>query len=473
MEWPVDAVLNWLWQGVVVAGAAAAMLRLLDRSRAAVRCVVCWIALLIVMALPVIPLAMASLPADVSTISTVPTEPIIVVPDVWWTSALFVTGLWAIWVGIHVVRIVAAFIVVRRTRAQSQPFPAAIAASLSYWQRLRGAGRPARLVLSDRVRAAAVLGGGAPVIGVARTLVDRLDVHELDRIIVHEWAHVQRRDDLATVGRLIVRAVAGWHPAAWWLDRRLALEQELACDEMVVAVSGGAKSYASCLVKLASDRLSQPDVLLAAGAVSSAGIARRVMRLVTRRDFASSAWSRRAAGAVIAILFVLAAGIAPVRIVEATVAASVARVLQPVARVHHATAAVPPPEGERAEGPRSVRPPSAEVQLAAASVSQPIEPGAPAASAPAPAPTATVTEPAVMPATTSETAPVFEAAAPVIHSSMPIAASASLLQVDDHAQSAWTQATDAGVAIGRGSKKAGVATAGAFTRFAKKVAGSF
>ena len=471
----MDAVLNWLWQGVVVAGAAAAMLCLLDRSRAAVRCVVCWIALLVVMALPVIPLAMASLPADVSTIATVSTEPIIVVPDVWWTSALFVTGLWAIWVGIHAVRIVAAFIVVRRTRAHSEPFPPAIAASLSYWQRLREAGRPARLVLSDHVRAAAVLGGGAPVIGVARTLVDRLDAVELDRIIVHEWAHVQRRDDLATLGRLIVRAVVGWHPAAWWLDRRLALEQELACDEMVVAVSGGAKSYASCLVKLASDRLSQSDVLLAAGAVSSAGVARRVMRLLTRRDFASSAWSRRAAGAVIAILFVLAAGIAPVRIVEAAVAASVVRVMQPiaqVARVHNATAVGRQPDRATTEGPPSV-PSSPALQLAAASVSPAIVPDAPASSAPVPAPTATVTAPAVAPATTSETTAVFEAGASVISSSMPIAASASLLQVDDHAQSAWTQATDAGVAIGRGSKKASAATAGAFTRFAKKVADSF
>jgi hypothetical protein len=40
-------------------------------------------------------------------------------------------------------------------------------------------------------------------------------------------------------------------------------------------------------------------------------------------------------------------------------------------------------------------------------------------------------------------------------------------------RSPWDAASDAGVAIGRGSQTAGVATAGFFTRFAKRVARSF
>jgi hypothetical protein len=40
-------------------------------------------------------------------------------------------------------------------------------------------------------------------------------------------------------------------------------------------------------------------------------------------------------------------------------------------------------------------------------------------------------------------------------------------------RSPWSAAADGGVAIGRQSKAAGVATAGFFTRFARRVAGSF
>jgi hypothetical protein len=39
-------------------------------------------------------------------------------------------------------------------------------------------------------------------------------------------------------------------------------------------------------------------------------------------------------------------------------------------------------------------------------------------------------------------------------------------------RSPWKEVADGGVAVGRKSKDAGVATAGAFTRFARRVAGA-
>jgi len=50
----MHAVLNWLWQGCIVALALFAMLHLLERARAQVRYVVCWVAQLFVIALPVV-----------------------------------------------------------------------------------------------------------------------------------------------------------------------------------------------------------------------------------------------------------------------------------------------------------------------------------------------------------------------------------------------------------------------------------
>ena len=32
-----------------------------------------------------------------------------------------------------------------------------------------------------------------------------------------------------------MRALAGWHPAVWWLERQLRIEREVACDEIAVA----------------------------------------------------------------------------------------------------------------------------------------------------------------------------------------------------------------------------------------------
>ena len=472
----MDAVLNWLWQGGVVAIVAAGTLHLLDRARAAVRCLVCWAALLAVIVLPLVSLAMAA--ASPVAPAATSAAAILTVPAAWWTSSALIAGAWAIWTSIHGIRFARAIVVVRRARARCRPFSPAVESALGYWRRARHTGRPARLVLSDRVNAAAVFGCGAPVIAVAPTLIARLDADELDRVVIHEWAHVQRRDDLANIGQLLVRAVAGWHPAVWWLDRRLSIEQELACDETVVAVTGGAKSYASCLVKLASLRAAESDVLLASGALSSSGLTRRVARLLLFKGFISSAWGRRAAALAAVLLVVLALGVARLRIVEAAVSATVVRVLQPVAsaiptvvhpvalRSHYAPAAEP-----RRAAPLPDRLDASFIRL------KPDSTTIPAPATPQPE-THRVTEliddtSAHAAAGSHDGVAEVESPAPPLVAAASPTLTASPPAIDAELRSTWGSAADAGVAVGRGTKKAGVATAGAFTRFAKKIAGSF
>ena len=465
----MDAVLNWLWQGGVVAIVAAGTLHLLDRTRAAVRCLVCWAALVVVVLLPLVALTMAAASPVASPVSTA--APILTVPVAWWTSSALIAAAWTIWTAIYAIRLARALVVVRRARARCRPFSPAVESTLAYWRRARQTGRPARLVLSDRVSAAAVFGCGRPVIAVAPTLIARLDADELDRVVIHEWAHVQRRDDLANIAQLLVRAVAGWHPAVWWLDRRLSIEQELACDETVVAVTGGAKSYASCLVKLASLRAGQSDVLLASGALSSSGLTRRVARLVLVKDLISSAWGRRAAALVVVLLVVLALGVARLRIVEAAVSATVVHVLEPVA---NAIPGVVQPVAMR-----SSNPPAAERRSVPTTVARPPEilETAQVPSPAAPQPSTGREGEAVdetsshAPSGASAVVEVEPSASPPVTVPSPQAASPPAL--DAESPSPWGSAADAGVAIGRGTKKAGVATAGAFTRFAKKIAGSF
>jgi beta-lactamase regulating signal transducer with metallopeptidase domain len=467
----VDAVLNWLWQGSVVAIVAAGTLHLLDRARAAVRCLICWAALLMVVLLPLLSLAIAAASPVTAAASTA--APIVTVPVAWWTSSALIAGAWAIWTSIYAIRLARAIVVVRRAKARCRPLSPAVESSLPCWQRARQTGRPAPLVLSDRVSAAAVFGCGAPVIAIAPTLIARLDADELDRIVIHEWAHVQRRDDLANIGQLLVRAVAGWHPAVWWLDRRLSIEHELACDETVVAVTGGAKSYASCLVKLASLRAAQSDVLLASGALSSSGLTRRVARLLLFQDFMSSAWARRAAAVVAVLLAVLALGVARLRVVEAAVSATVVRVLQPVA------SAIPSavhPLAMRPGNPPVLEPRRTSATAAAPRPEHPEATQLPVPATPQPAPereAEAVDETSSHPNAGAATAVDVEPADPPLATVPSPTLAASPPAIDAETRSTWGPAADAGVAIGRGTKKAGVATAGAFTRFAKKIAGSF
>ena len=78
-------------------------------------------------------------------------------------------------------------------------------AALTHWAAVRAHGRPARLALCDRIPAAAVFGLGPAIIAVSPNICARLTDEELDQVILHEWAHVQRRDDFSRLGQIVVR----------------------------------------------------------------------------------------------------------------------------------------------------------------------------------------------------------------------------------------------------------------------------
>jgi beta-lactamase regulating signal transducer with metallopeptidase domain len=439
-----------------------------------VRYAVCWVALLCAFVLPVVPFVGVVASTAVMPTVTTSSAAVVSVPHAWWTSGAIVLGLWALWLGIYGTRLATAMLALRRAKACSRPFPATVELRLRHWQHVRQQGRHASLFVSDRVRAAAVLGCGSPVIAVAPALVQHLDPDELDRVIVHEWAHVQRRDDLANGVQLIARLIAGWHPAVWWIDRRLQVERELACDEMTVAVTGSAKSYAACLVKVADLPLGGVSALPAPGALSSSGLATRIRRLVSRREFLSPAWSRGLATVAVVLLSVVSLAVGGYRLVEAAVeSTTVQRVVR--AQSVQARGLESANTIDQASQPitrtRTLVAARSAAQPAVASPQVDHRPAEPTTtSEPAAPETATIPErssEAGLPIVPLESAPIDVPATRATAPSTPTPPG------ETPTDSAWRAAADGGVAIGRESKKAGVATAGFFNRLGKRIAGSF
>ena len=306
----MDHVLNWLWQGSAIALATLAALRLLDRSRAPFRYVLCGIALLAVLALPVVSLLWSRTPAWEAIADTpMPTTPVLAIPIAWWTSGAVIAGLWALWCLICVSRVIASSVAVRRARRRSRPFPAALESRLTFWNEVRGRGRRTRLVVSSGVPAAAVLGWGSPVIAVAPAFVRRLGDEEIDRAVIHEWAHVQRYDDLLNLLQIAVLAVAGWHPAVWWLERQLRIEREVACDEMAVSLTGNPKRYAASLTAMATLLPVRHHPASAVGVFSSPTLRTRILRILSTNTLATAKWSATRVVVVVVALAVFALGL--------------------------------------------------------------------------------------------------------------------------------------------------------------------
>jgi len=463
----MHAVLNWLWQGCAIALALFAMLGLLERARANVRYVVCWAAQVLVLCLPLVAMLESGGAAPVP-LPPVPVDAVVSVPDAWWTSGFVVAGAWLVWAGVGVLRFVRAMLALRRARASSRPFPPQAESALTHWRQVRDRARRPRLVVSDAVTAAAVLGCGAPMIAVAPSLATRLEADELDRVLVHEWAHVQRRDDLVNLLQIAIRIVGGWHPAVWWIDRRLQAEREIACDETTVAITGAPKSYAACLVKLAG-LTAAVRPLAAPGVLAARGLRARITRIVSQGGFLAPRWSFSCAAAIAAVLTVVSVAVAQTKLIEPTgvelpyqsirVAGARLGGLAPVAVAVPATLSrqqsVPAPPRRTPIADQRREPPSIAVaQTPASSVTREAE-------APAPAPVA-------LPLAVESPEPQAQANTPA---AAPPAQSVAVPVSSD--RSPWAETADGGKAIGRVSKEAGLATAGFFSKFGRRVAGSF
>ena len=472
----MDHVLNWLWQGSVVALATSAILRLLSRARAQFRYVLCWIVLALVLALPALPLMFASGVPVPAPAAVVPSDVMFAVPNAWWTSTTIVLSLWALWSGVYSLRIARALLALRRARRRCLLFPAAEESRLAHWNAVRELGRRTRLVLSNDVRAAAILGCGRPVIAIAPALIGHLDREELDRFVIHEWAHVQRRDDLLNLAQVAVRVLAGWHPAVWWLNRQLQIERESACDEATIALTGSAKGYAAALAKAASVLPATRRMVPAVGALSSPVLRNRIIRILSHGRLISRTWSVSTAITAGLTLVVLAVCIAELRLIGTAVLAApfVPRQVVESPPIDRAREASPPSAVQFPS--RDRRPKSSAGSSSNAGTNTQTQPATSAAGSvvmSSPPPTVDTRPHPTPPPPTPTLDAMSSEAVPLSRGVTLGAAPPTARPAETDAATPWGAAADTGVAVGRASQRAATATAGFFSRLGKKIAGSF
>ncbi len=80
----------------------------------------------------------------------------------------------------------------------------------------------------------------------------------LEYVLLHEAAHMKRRDMLT---QFIVHIIAGlfwFNPAVWFAQKQFVIEREHACDDLVVAHSNNPQRYADMLLEFAQKSFAMP-----------------------------------------------------------------------------------------------------------------------------------------------------------------------------------------------------------------------
>jgi beta-lactamase regulating signal transducer with metallopeptidase domain len=118
--------------------------------------------------------------------------------------------------------------------------------------------------LSRQVAEAMAVGVFRPLVLVPASWATEMPLEMLEAVIAHELAHLRRRDLLINLLQRIAETLLFYHPAVWWLSRRLRIERELCADELAVAATGNRLVYAQALEQVAHWRRAEVRPALAA-----------------------------------------------------------------------------------------------------------------------------------------------------------------------------------------------------------------
>src|SRR6202034_3363318 len=156
----------------------------------------------------------------------------------------------------------------------------------------------------EGLQAPAVIGWFRPVVFLPLRALTGLSQEQLELVVAHELAHIQRLDPFVNVFQVVVEALLFYHPAVWWLNRRIRAEREHCCDDVAISLCGNAVEYARALTLMEEWR----SVPVLAMAVNRGPLTERILRVLGLRTLGAGMRGIGITGSVVCLTAALFAG---------------------------------------------------------------------------------------------------------------------------------------------------------------------
>ncbi len=309
----LSAIVNSLWQAAAVVLVTWVAMKLLPGLNAATRHLVWWGVLGVITLLPVAPAAVRSFRAWQSeplnaeqfrpvarfsnppeiTAETAsysystqpparqPLAPVEVRTGYW---PLLAAALWLLVLTVQLTRIAWSYTYLRQVKQRSTKAALELKLNFDEWLMQSRVGRDVKLMISNEVASPMAAGFLHPAVILPGRVLEAFTPQELDQVLLHELAHLERRDDWTNLLGQFATAFLTLHPAAAWVLRQIEREREIACDDWVVSMTGEARPYAACLARLFEICWTRRRAMLATGMATRASHLGERVEMLLRRD---------------------------------------------------------------------------------------------------------------------------------------------------------------------------------------------
>ncbi len=144
-----------------------------------------------------------------------------------------------------------------------------------------GIRRNVEIYLSEKISGPMTVGVFRALVLVPLSAIASLDPEQLEVVLAHELAHVQRADYLWNLVQTLVETLFFFHPAVWWIGGKLRQQRELCCDDVAIASCSDPVVYASALLRLEEQRRNRLHLAMALdGNQSRFSLRRRIGRIL-------------------------------------------------------------------------------------------------------------------------------------------------------------------------------------------------
>jgi beta-lactamase regulating signal transducer with metallopeptidase domain len=162
--------------------------------------------------------------------------------------------LWVAGIVLLSVRTIGGWWMIRGLRATSSPFLPGRTMRWSSGGQNRELTRAVLLRLSRSVAGPMTTGFRRPIVFLPAASGTSLEPAELDAVLAHEFAHIEREDYRWNLIQTAIETLLFFHPAIWLLGGSIRRLRERCCDDRAVRSCGDAVMYANALLHLEEGR---------------------------------------------------------------------------------------------------------------------------------------------------------------------------------------------------------------------------